>query len=268
MKAVITADIVDYTKLTNEEADDVLIKIHHLIDVFKDSKFNIKNNFYIRRGDSIQGELANTSDALKLALLLKTGLNSLYYEENKKRTALIDVRIAIGIGGAVDKNNINESYGDAYTYSGRTLDEMKKNKRMIALKTDNEEVNAELETELKLLEVIMSGWTVRSAEILYWTILGDDEIVIANKLGISQPAVNQAKKRAGWIAVEALLERFENVIGEKNIEMQKIRDLIRIAANLYKSRDTVEEYSKNKIREIIVKETFKAANEKGILNID
>jgi len=212
MRAVVTADIVDYTKLTKEEADDVLIKVHHLIDVFKSSKFNIQNNFLIKRGDSIQGELEHQKDALRVALLLKTGINGLHYEETKKRSSLIDVRIAIGIGNVVIRNSINESSGDAYIYSGRTLDAMKRNKRMISIKTNNQEFDAELETELKLLEVIMSGWTTTSAEILYWTILGYDEKEIAKKLEVSQPAINQGKKRAGWNAVEALLERFESLI--------------------------------------------------------
>jgi replicative superfamily II helicase len=107
---------------------------------------------------------------------------------------------------------VNESTGDAYTYSGRTLDSMKKYKRNLAIKTNDVSICRELETEFKLLEVILSGWTINSAEVIYWTLLELNENEISEKLKVTQSAVNQRKKTAGWIGIEPLLERFTELM--------------------------------------------------------
>ena len=113
---------------------------------------------------------------------------------------------------------MGESTGDAYTFSGRTLDAMKKQKRTIAIKTANEKLNAELDTELALLEEIMFKWTVNSAEVLYWKLLGLNEYGVSQQLKISQPAINHRKKHAGWNGIEILLERFEQLMGKGEVE--------------------------------------------------
>lgn len=95
---------------------------------------------------------------------------------------------------------------------------MKKNKRTLAIKTGNDELDAELETAFKLLEVIMSGWGVTSAEVLYWTLLGLTENKIRDKIGKTQSAINQRKRTAGWSGIEPLLERFEELMRKEEIK--------------------------------------------------
>ena len=208
MDAVITADIIGYTKLTNNDADIVLNTIHNLFRELTLDRNNLSSNFSIKRGDSIQGEISNPAEALKIALLLKTAVRKL-----KVGSKNLDIRIAIGIGNIDNKrNSIDESFGEAYIYSGRSLDNMKNDKRVFVAKTNNEAVNKELDVELTLLESIMSGWKSTSAEVLYYTLLGFNETEIAEKLNISQSAINQRKKIAGWVAVETLVKRYEKLI--------------------------------------------------------
>ena len=38
---------------------------------------------------------------------------------------------------------------------------------------------------------------------------------LAEKLKISQSAVNQRKKRAGWTGIEALINRYEKIINKE-----------------------------------------------------
>ena len=216
MNAVITADVVDYTKLANEQADAVLNNVSQLIEALDAARFNV-NNFYVKRGDSIQGELDNPKNALKVALLLKTAINRVNYKKGSRDSKIIDIRVAVGIGEVIRRKGINESSGDAYIFSGRTLDGMKKSKRLITIKTFDDNMNGELEAELKLLEVIMARWTAATSEILYWTLLGMEEKRVAEKLGIKQPAVSQAKKRAGWSGIEALLERFQQLMEREGL---------------------------------------------------
>lgn len=215
MNAVITADIVDYTKLTKEGEDIVLHAIHKMYDD-KKIKTNLGGDLSIKRGDSIQIELKKPSEALESALLLKTTINKISLSAKSKTKPDIDIRIAIGIGTIHSaRDSVNESTGDAYTFSGRTLDAMKKQKRTIAIKTANEKLNAELDTELALLEEIMFKWTVNSAEVLYWKLLGLNEYGVSQQLKISQPAVNYRKKHAGWNGIETLLKRFEELVSKE-----------------------------------------------------
>jgi len=215
MKAVITADIVNSTKLNTEEADIVLESLHNTIQDIDNAKFNVYSSFAIKRGDSIQGELSNARDALRVALILKTAVNRLVITKNIKRNIVVDIRIAIGIGSVISNNNINESSGEAYMNSGRTLDGMKKEKRTLAIKTPNVNLTDELETEIKLLEVIMDRWTLSSTNILYYILLGKTENEAAEILKITQSAINQGKKRGGWNAIENLLKRFETLMQQK-----------------------------------------------------
>jgi len=220
MNAVITADIIDYSKLSTKEEDIVINTIYDTFEDNIDIRTNVDDSsFVITRGDNIQIELEKPEEALKAALLLKSGINKITLNNRKKNKPIIDVRIAIGIGEISGKReNVNESTGDAYTFSGRTLDSMKKHKRTLSIKTDNTSLDTELETEFKLLEVIMSGWTVNSAEVIYWTLLGLNEQEISEKLKISQSAINQRKKTAGWIGIEPLLKRFKELMGKEIIK--------------------------------------------------
>jgi len=208
MDAVITADIIGYTKLTSNDANIVLNTIHSLFNELSLKRNNLSSSFSIKRGDSIQGEISNPAKALKIALLLKTAVRKLKLEGKN-----LDIRIAIGVGNIENKrNSIDESFGEAYIYSGRSLDAMKNDRRVFVVKTNNETVNEELDVELILLEAIMSGWKTTSAEVLYYTLLGFNETEIAEKLNVSQSAINQRKKTAGWVAVEALVNRYDKLI--------------------------------------------------------
>jgi hypothetical protein len=214
MNAVITADVINSTNLTLEGEDLVINTVYETFGDDSTLRTNVtESSFTISRGDSIQIELEDAREALKAALLLKTALNKITLIGDNKTKPSIDVRIAIGIGAVHGhRDNVNESTGEAYTNSGRTLDAMKKYKRTLAIKTGINKLDAELETEFKLLEVIMSGWKVTSAEVMYWTLQGLNEIEIGQKLGKTQSAINQRKKTAGWSGIEPLLERFQTLM--------------------------------------------------------
>jgi len=213
IKAVITADIVDYSKLDKKQADRVLQVFYDLFGRAEGVRSNVADGFSIRRGDNVQVETEDPADALRIALMLKTAVNRISFDKVKKRKAPVDIRIAVGIGEVdAERDSVNISFGEAYLLSGRTLDLMKKAKRMIEIRTGDKETDSELSTELRLLEVIMNNWKITSADVLYWTLSGLDEKQVSEKLKISQPAVNQRKKVAGWNAVKALLKRYEELI--------------------------------------------------------
>ena len=213
MNAVITADIVEYSKLSKPEADRLLKDLHELFESLDEVRTNLNSTFSIKRGDSVQVEIDKPEEALVIALLLKTRVNMMAPGNSTSKKPEVDVRIAIGIGTInARRDRVNESAGEAYYSSGRTLDQMKNSKRFIAVITGDPGTDSELETEMKLLEVIMSGWKRTSAEVVYWKLWDRDENQIAAELKISQPAVNQRKKTAGWHGIDSLLQRYYELI--------------------------------------------------------
>src|SRR5690554_4258246 len=124
MKAVVSADIIDYTKLTSDDANkviDVISNVFNNPNALSRVRTNLNVNFSIKRGDSIQIELGDPSNALKVALLLKTALNAINLTPERKRSKpMVDIRIAIGLGDIdAQRSNVNTSSGEAYENSGR-----------------------------------------------------------------------------------------------------------------------------------------------------
>ncbi|WBL23925.1 SatD family protein [Zunongwangia sp. HRR-M8] len=213
MVAVISADLIDSSSYPTEFLDLVIETMQKEFDLFAKYFSEEKSNFKIYRGDSVQGMLTNPENALLFSLFLKTALNKLEYEKDSAIKA--DLRIAIGIGSIdLKRDEISESNGKAFQLSGRTLDEMKFTGRKLMLKTPNIDLNGEFYTSLALFDFIADRWSTASAEVIYYLLQDYKEKEIAKILGISQSAVNQRKKTAGWDPISDLLTRFKEKISE------------------------------------------------------
>lgn len=215
MIAVISADLLDSSNYSHELLEKVLAVLKQ---EFEELDRNSDSQFKIYRGDSFQGVLRKPSEALRTVLKLKTAINQLVDSEiSSKRNLAIkaDMRCAIGIGTYdFERESIAEANGQAFQFSGRTLDMMKSSHRKTELKSPIEEVDAEFNTSLLLLDTLTEKWSTASAEVVYYLLKGMKEAEIGEELDISQSAVNQRKKAAGWEAIARLLERFEKVISQ------------------------------------------------------
>lgn len=215
MIAVISADLLSSTNYSSELLERVLTALNEEFKLIKKDSENTE--FEIFRGDSFQG-IVKPEDALKIALLIKTSINRLHSQESKNSNSFrkeADLRMSIGIGSYdFKRDSILESNGQAFQLSGRTLDEMKNEGRKLKLSTPVENINQEFNTSLFLFEVIADKWSTASAEVIYYLLQGMKETDIAAEIGISQSAVNQRKKAAGWDAIEILVERYFNVVTE------------------------------------------------------
>ena len=211
MVAVLTADLVESSLYEEEVLGKVLnalkAEFTHIRDNYGEDSVRLK----IYRGDSFQGVLKKPEEALKIALQIKAAVNRIHLKKTKKNRAYS--KIAIGIGTQnIEREAISESNGQAFQFSGRTLDEMKTENRKTRLKTELEEVNAEFNTSFFLMDTITDKWSTASAEVVYYLLSGLKEREIATEINISQSAVNQRKKAAGWEAISELLTRYRNVI--------------------------------------------------------
>lgn len=216
MVAVLTADLVKSSFYEEEVLEKVLNALKAEFVHIKETYAEEEVRFKIYRGDSFQGVIKKPEEALKIALQIKAAVNRIHLKKTKKNKAyskIADFKIAIGIGTqSIEREAISESNGQAFQFSGRTLDEMKTENRKTRLKTEFEEVNAEFNTSFFLMDTITDKWSTASAEVVFYLLSGLKEREIATEINISQSAVNQRKKAAGWEAISELLTRYRNVI--------------------------------------------------------
>lgn len=210
MIAVLTADLIGSTSYNKEFLNEVIAALKFEFEIISKEQDAV---FSLYRGDSFQGVLKQPENALLIALRIKSAVLKIRdLSAEKSNVPVADVRIAIGIGDAdFEEKNIAESNGEAFHYSGNTLDTMKSENKKMSLKTANQQINDEFEVSLKFLDSLTEKWSIASAELVYYLLKGMKEQQIADVLGRSQAAINLRKKAAGWEEVQLLLNRFRKV---------------------------------------------------------
>lgn len=216
MKAVITADLIDSSQYDEEVLEKVLDTLSSEFDQIIKHHKKKEVRFNIYRGDSFQGVIQDPANALLISLQIKAVINRIHLKKTKKNktySKVADFKIAIGIGTIdLERKAISESNGQAFQFSGRSLDEMKTENRKTRLKSPEQEIDDEFNTSFYLLDTITDKWSTASAEVVYYLLKGFKEREIAQELKITQSAVNQRKKASGWEAISGLLERYQHVI--------------------------------------------------------
>ncbi|MCU0423116.1 MAG: hypothetical protein MUC81_09920 [Bacteroidia bacterium] len=227
MKAVITGDIIQSTKMTASQRISLIKYLENaLYNWSKDYNFQ----YEIYRGDSFQCLLNHPLYALRVALQVKTyirGLNpnSVYKLSAEKQPSkvqtmiypiwMFDIRLAIGIGEVEGKTrSLRIANGNAFLLSGRSLDSLKRIKQTLGI-ASNDVFQVELDTEFYLLDHIISKTTALQSEVICLKLLGYPEIEIAKMLGIAQSAVNQRSNKGGWNAIAKMVRRYESIYHSK-----------------------------------------------------
>ena len=184
MTSILTGDIIKSRSIKNPELWLSILK-EALTRCSEDS-----SQWEIYRGDSFQLELESPADSLKAAIYIKACI---------KTIKGLDVRIAIGIGEKTFKGkSVVESNGEAFLFSGETLESLKKEKVNLKIKTSNDQLNQELNLYFKLASTIMDNWTTNSAEVvkLYMEQPQALQEELGKHIGINQNAVSSRQKRA------------------------------------------------------------------------
>lgn len=191
MISVITGDII---KSRNTKSPEQWLK------VLKDTLTHLESDtkyWDIYRGDSFQIELKNTADSFIAAVYIKACIKTING---------LDVRLAIGVGKKTfEGKTVTESNGEAFLFSGETLETLKKEKQNLRIKTSNNTINEELNLYFKLALIPMDHWTSNSAEIVKLSIEKPEALqeTLGKTLDINQNAVSRRQKRA---YLEAILE--------------------------------------------------------------
>lgn len=228
-RATISADIIASSSLTAREMDHLTQRVNNLFG--KIEKYQHENNrgelrMRLVAGDLIECLLFNPNDALRVALILKTGIKSFPLESSKSHDRMrkkyrklfetYGIRAAVGIGemdiGLAGKNILK---GEAINISGRLISEQKtSNKERVTIKntlffhTEDAGQNRVFQTLFSLLDTIFTKMTRKQSEIILWKLMGYSEQEIADQFSVSQSSVNQHSKNAGWGSIEDALHLF------------------------------------------------------------
>lgn len=186
MVAVLTGDIINSGK--NKD-----IKWLDALKVLLNTIGKSPKDWAIYRGDEFQILIKNPDDALLTAIHIKAIL---------KQTKGLDARISIGIGTIESyKGKILEASGAAFIQSGRTFEELRKNKISLKVNSNDHQIDEELNLYLQLaLTGFIDKWSPASAEMVAIMLsagkTSQDEL--AQKTGIAQSAISQRLKRANF----------------------------------------------------------------------
>ena len=200
MIAIITGDIINSQK---SETELWLPKLKDLLGSWSATP----ENWEVYRGDEFQLK-CSVDEVFHKAILLKSLIRTF---EN------LDVRLAIGIGNEVFRSEkITESNGSAYVNSGRLLTDIKSQGRTLAIQTENEKVNRDLNILFKWASIDFDNWTAATAEIIF-QLLQNSELTqeeLAKELNITQSSVSQRLKRANFDLLQETNQFFKKKIAE------------------------------------------------------
>ena len=200
MIAVITGDIISSQ---NVDPESWLGKLRELLATWSETP----ENWEIYRGDEFQMK-CSVDDAFAKALMIKSLIKNI---EN------LDVRLAIGVGNEVFRSEkITESNGSAYVNSGRLLNEIKAEGRTFAIRTENDNVNRDLNILFKWASIDFDSWSVATAEIIHRMLTQSDitQEQLARDFSISQSSVSQRLKRANYELIYETNQFFRKKIAE------------------------------------------------------
>ena len=167
----------------------------------------------VYRGDSFQLEEKDPGMALMTAIRIKATI---------KAVKDLDVRMAIGIGEKkFTSQEIVESGGEAFIFSGETFETLKKTRQNLAIRTPWPDFDRDMNVFFRLASIPMDDWTPGSAELMHLlirnpTLTQED---VAKKLGLTQPSVSERQNRS----------HFDEIIELEKMYHEKIIKLLAVA---------------------------------------
>lgn len=202
MYAILTGDLVNSSKI---DVNDWLPLLKESLSHFGHAPID----WDIYRGDSFQLKINDPADAISVALIIKASV---------KTIKTLDVRISIGIGDISHlSKRITEANGSAFVHSGEKFETLKKERINLAVKSDFENFDSDINMFLRLSSLVMDHWTENSAEIVRLALLkpNKSQAELGKLIGIKQNTVSTRLKRSAFeeiLAMNALYrEKLKNI---------------------------------------------------------
>src|SRR5678815_3683608 len=189
LSAVITADIVNSTKLSKTEYKRLLKNLEEILQPYQHEFF---------RGDSFQVFVKSPGEALRVLLRARTVAMKL------SEASPSDIRASIGIGQVkLPVKSFQTATGDVFILSGRAFDKMAKTERTFIITNEkNKAVNLGLKLVSEFIDYLFQRLTFKQAGVVYELLLNRTQIETANLLKKSQATVHKHAQAAGWPEIE------------------------------------------------------------------
>jgi hypothetical protein len=201
--AVITADIVNSTRL--KKAEEKML-ISNLSSILKSYKFE----FY--RGDSFQAYIPDPKQALKIVLQARAAAKRL---SSGFSSPFADVRASIGIGNITAAvKDLKTAKGEAFLLSGRAFDEMSKSGKRLKIQSTNEAMNLGLKIIADYADSLFAQLTSKQAAVVFELLMDYNQIETAKRLKKSQPTINKHAQSARWMEINNLIEDYQLFINQ------------------------------------------------------
>ena len=219
--AVLTGDLIQSRKLQNGDLGRVLEELPRCFEKIKDQVLKKGGHFEFYRGDSFQILLNEPELSIKVSLIIRARLRSLFQTNMlTKGTSDIksDARISIGIGTMRMQNyRVVESQGEAFELSGMELDRMGKESQELSIKTPWDDINSELRVSCLFADNTINNWSAKTAESVYrYLLYKETQDQQAEYFNISQPAIRKRLMVQGNMkAMDAFIQRSRNIIQEQ-----------------------------------------------------
>ena len=200
--AVITADIVNSTRLSKAETKKLMKNLLALLQPHKYEFF---------RGDSFQVYVKTPADALLVLLQMRTAAMKLPTETSMP---VADIRASIGIGAVKPPlKDLRTASDEAFILSGRTFDKMKPGQRLtITCNEKNQTANLGLGVVAQFIDYLFQRLTTRQASVVAELLMKRTQTETARKLKKSQATIHKHIQSAGWPQIEKLLTDYQLLI--------------------------------------------------------
>lgn len=199
LSAVLTADIVNSTKLSRPEYKKLMKSLELILQ-------NHQHEFF--RGDSFQVLVKTAEDALRVLLLSRIAAIKL------SETPITDIRASIGVGNIkLPVKSFQTASGDLFVLSGRAFDKLAKDERLIIVCDEkNKAVNSALRIISQFIDYLFQRLTIKQAAVVYELLMERTQIDTAKRLKKSQATIHKHIHSAGWPEIARLLTEYKNLI--------------------------------------------------------
>lgn len=208
--AVISGDIVNSTKLTSEQFEQLLNRIKEIQKWITEG--NSLNVHSIERGDEFQSVVHDIESALRYTIIYRLGIKALGNE--------FDSRISFAIASNADlRESVSESMGEAFVLSGRGLKALK-NARLL-FNSDSSELAEYFDLLFKYLDRQLTELTSRQCEVILPMLQTNEGLLVgelAEKLNVATSTISKSLKASGWPLISELNRKFINkVVGLRHV---------------------------------------------------
>ena len=204
---VVTGDVINFTSLNVGEREDLIVQTDRLI------KSWVKKPAYaaIFRGDSFQLLFDEVSETLKRSIQLRCWFKKFGGHE---QSALLDAKLSIGMGEiSYMGKSVLDADGEAFHLSGRSLDAIR-DSNTFRITTPDEAKNRQIAIIINLINILITEWTAKQAEVLFLLLEGKKQQEIADELQVVQSAVSNRIKLSRWNEIEQAISYIASLMQE------------------------------------------------------